>query len=78
MFCRSNTIKQKVKLFNVLSLTQEIPDRELLLGQVSTVAEVLAPDVFEVGFSDNERRTFTELALEAEQLLILHYQPAMA
>jgi hypothetical protein len=71
-------MKQKVKLLDVVALTQEMPSRELSLGQVGTVVEVLAPDVFEVEFSDNEGRTFAELALKADQLLVLHYEPAMA
>jgi hypothetical protein len=71
-------MKQKVKLLDVVALMQEMPNRELSLGQVGTVVEVLAPDVFEVEFSDNEGRTFAELALKADQLLVLHYEPAMA
>lgn len=71
-------MKQKVKLLDVVALMQELPHRELSLGQVGTVVEILAPDVFEVEFSDNEGRTFAELALRADQLLVLHYEPAMA
>ncbi len=71
-------MKQKVKLLDVVALTQELPNRELSLGQVGTVVEILAPDVFEVEFSDNEGRTFAELALKADQLLVLRYEPAMA
>ena len=71
-------MKQKVKLLDVVALMQELPNHDLSLGQVGTVVEILAPDVFEVEFSDNEGRTFAELALKADQLLVLHYEPAMA
>ncbi|MCI0556284.1 MAG: DUF4926 domain-containing protein [Anaerolineae bacterium] len=71
-------MKQKVKLLDVVALTQELPDRELSLGQVGTVVEVLAPNVYEVEFSDNEGRAFAELALREDQLLVLHYEPATA
>ncbi len=71
-------MKQKVKLLDVVALVQELPSHGLSLGQVGTVVEILAPDVFEVEFSDNEGRTFAELALKADQLLVLHYEPAMA
>ena len=71
-------MKQKVKLLDVVALTQELPNRELSLGQVGTVVEVLASDVYEVEFSDNEGHTFAELALRADQFLVLHYEPAMA
>ena len=71
-------MKQKVKLLDVVALTQEFPDRDLPLGQVGTVVELLAPNVYEVEFTDNEGRAFAELALRADQLLVLHYEPAMA
>ena len=71
-------MKPKVNLLDVVALTQELPDRDLSLGQVGTVVEFLAPDVYEVEFTDNEGRAFAELALRADQLLVLHYEPAMA
>ena len=71
-------MKQKVKLLDVVALTQELPDRDLPLGQVGTVVELLAPDVYEVEFSDNDGRAFAELALRADQLLVLHYEPVIA
>jgi len=70
-------MKQMIKLFDVVALTQELPDHDLALGQVGTIVEFLAPDVYEVEFSDNDGHTFAELALRAEQLLVLHYEPAM-
>lgn len=71
-------MKQKIKLLDVVALTQELPKRDLSLGQVGTVVELLAPDVYEVEFSDNDGRTFAELAVRADQLLVLHYEPVMA
>ncbi len=68
-------MKQKVKLLDVVALTQELPNRDLSVRQVGTVVELLAPDVFEVEFVDNEGRTFAELAVRADQLLVLHYEP---
>jgi len=47
----------------------------LLRGQVGTVVETLAPDVFEIEFCDDNGRTYAELALRANQLMVLHYQP---
>ena len=70
-------MKQMIKLLDVVALTQELPDHDLALGQVGTIVEFLAPDVYEVEFSDNDGHTFAELALRAEQLLVLHYEPAM-
>ncbi len=45
---------------------------------VGTVVEELAADVFEVEFSDNEGHTYAMLPLPASQLIVLHYEPALA
>jgi hypothetical protein len=67
-----------VKLLDVVALTSDLPERKLQRGQVGTVVEKLAPDVYEVEFSDNEGRAFATLAVKEEKLLVLHYEPAMA
>ena len=64
-----------VHLLDVVALTEDLPGRGLRTGQVGTVVEVLAPDVFEVEFCDNDGRTYASLALRADQLLVLHYSP---
>jgi hypothetical protein len=69
---------RRINLLDVVALTEELPDRELRRGQVGTVVETLAPNVYEVEFSDNEGRAFAELALRADQLLLLHYEPVIA
>jgi hypothetical protein len=71
-------MKSTVKLFDVVALKQKMPERELQAGQVGTVVEILAPDVYEVEFTDNNGHTLDELAVRAEQLLVLHYEPAFA
>lgn len=71
-------MKNKVKLLDVVALTQELPEKDLQPGQVGTVVEVLAPDVYEVEFTDNDGHPYAELALRVEQLLVLHYEPALA
>jgi len=67
-----------VDLLDVVALTDELPERGLSRGQVGTVVETLAPGVYEVEFSDDEGRTFATLALRADQLLVLHYDPVTA
>jgi len=69
---------ENIKLFDVVALTENLPDLKLTRGQVGTVVENLAPDVYEVEFSDNDGQTFATLALKASQLLVLHYEPALA
>jgi hypothetical protein len=70
-------MSQEIRVLDVVALTEDIPDRGLLRGQVGTVVESLGPGaVFEVEFLDNDGRTYAMLPLRTNQLLVLHYQPA--
>lgn len=68
-------MNHKINLLDVVALTEEVPERGLARGQVGTVVELLAPDVFEVEFCDDNGRTYALLALPAKQLMVLHYRP---
>jgi hypothetical protein len=68
-------MSQTISLLNVVALTEDLPERGLRRGQVGTVVEDLAPNVFEVEFNDNDGRTYATLALRSEQLMVLWYQP---
>jgi hypothetical protein len=63
------------QLLDVVALTDDLPGRGLSRGQVGTVVELLAPNVFEVEFCDNDGRTYASLAIPADQLMVLHYRP---
>jgi hypothetical protein len=69
-------MNREIHVLDVVALTEDIPDRRLLRGQVGTVVESLGPGVFEVEFVDNDGRTYAAVPLDARQLLVLHYQPA--
>jgi hypothetical protein len=71
-------MKQRIKLLDVVALTEDLPNRKLRRGQVGTVVEPLDPGVFEVEFTDNDGRAFASLALKENQLLVLYYQPQEA
>ena len=66
--------KRKVKLLDTVALVQDIPSRKLKRGEVGTVVEILAPDVYEVEFCDDEGQTYCELALRDTQIIPLHNQ----
>lgn len=68
-------MKDVIEILDVVALTEDLPERGLYRGQVGTVVEALAPGVFEVEFSDDEGRAYASLAVEADQLLVLHYEP---
>lgn len=67
-------VKRKIKLLDTVALLEDLPERKLKRGEVGTVVEILAPDVYEVEFCDDEGRTYAMFALRAGQLIVLHNQ----
>lgn len=65
-----------IKLLEVVALTEDLPQKHLLRGQVGTVVETLAEGVYEVEFNDDDGRTFATAALRESQLMPLRYRPA--
>ena len=66
--------KKKIKLLDTIALLEDLPERKLRRGEVGTVVELLAPDVYEVEFCDDEGQTYAELALRSDQVIVLHNQ----
>jgi hypothetical protein len=71
-------MNHRIELLDAVALTEDLPERGLCRGQVGTVVETLAPDVFEVEFSDDDGRTYAMLSLRANQLMALRYRPVQA
>lgn len=71
-------VADTLKIRDVVALLEDIPDHRLHRGQVGTIIEKLAPQVFEIEFSDDHGRTYALLVVHADQLIALHYAPAMA
>ena len=69
-----NEMRDKIELLNALALLEDLPQRNLKKGEVGTVVEILAPDVFEVEFSDDDGQTYAMFALRENQLMLLHNQ----
>lgn len=69
-------MNKSIELLDVVALTKDLPQHKLSRGQVGTVVGILAPNVFEVEFSDDEGQTYAMLALRADQLMVLRYQYA--
>jgi len=66
----------KIKLLDVVALTNDLPEYNLWRGQVGTVVEILAgSSAFEVEFCDRDGRTFESLGLRPDQIMVLHYEP---
>ncbi len=64
--------KTTLKLLDTVALLEDLPERKLKRGEVGTVVELLAPSVYEVEFSDDDGKTYAELALRGDQLVHLH------
>jgi hypothetical protein len=64
---------EEVKLLDAVALLEDVPAERLRRGEVGTVVEVLAPEVYEVEFSDDEGRTYAMLPLRRGQFMVLHF-----
>jgi hypothetical protein len=72
------------KLLDVVVLKMDLPEYNLLRGQVGTIVEILADGAaFEVEFSDacgglrqRHGQTYESVDLRAEQIMVLHFEPA--
>lgn len=64
-------------MFDVVTLTEDLPEHNLWRGQVGTIVEILADgNAFEVEFSDREGHVYASLGLRPEQLMRLHFEPS--
>ena len=65
------------RLLDVIALLSDLPAHGLLRGQVGTVVEILN-GAYEIEFSDDDGRTYAELALSSDEFMILHHRPQRA
>lgn len=69
-----NPEEKQLQMLDVVALVKEIPDRDLLKGQVGTIVELLEPGVYEVEFTNKQGETKLTLALPDDVLLRLHFE----
>jgi len=67
-------MNSQMKLLDVVALLEDLLELGLYRGQVGTIVEVYEPGVFEVEFSDLNGRAYAIETLNANQLMLLHYQ----
>jgi Domain of unknown function (DUF4926) len=65
----------QLQLLDVVALRDSLPEHHLSAGQDGTIVELLAPDVYEVDFSDDNGQTYAMLPLQTNQLLKPCYAP---
>jgi hypothetical protein len=61
-----------MKLHALVALLEDMPEHKLIRGQVGTVVEKWADDVYEVEFADKNGVTTALVAVQTRQLLELH------
>ena len=66
---------RRVRLLDVVALTEDRQDQGLLCGHVGTVVEDLGGGVYEVEFSDDHGRCYALVAIPATVLLALYHRP---
>lgn len=71
-------MKHALHLLDVVALLEDHPELQLVAGQVGTIVEELAPDAFEVEFSDDHGRPYATASLKNTELIALHYNPVAA
>ena len=70
----NSNMNKCIKLLDVVAVTDDVPEKRLIRGQVGTVVELLDTD-FEVEFSDNDGHTYAMTSLHSDQLMVLHHTP---
>lgn len=68
--------EDKIKLLDVVTLTEDIPEHNLTRGEVGTVVEILADgEAYEVEFSDDNGQMYKCTSFLASQLATLQDKP---
>ncbi|MCU0482342.1 MAG: DUF4926 domain-containing protein [Anaerolineae bacterium] len=55
-----------LKLFDIVALLDDVPNDNVYHGQVGTIVEKLADDVFEVEFNDDNGVVYVQATLRAD------------
>ncbi len=71
-------MQTRVKKLDVVALLADLAEPKLARGQVGTVVDDLGGGSFLVEFSDDEGRAYALAPVQAEQILVLHYEPEAA
>jgi hypothetical protein len=64
-----------MNVHDMVAVNVNLPEHNLLRGQVGTIVEEWEPGVYEVEFADTNGVAYAMVALKEEQLMRLHWQP---
>lgn len=69
-------MRENFNLLDIVTLIEDLPERNLWRGQVGTIVDVFADGVaFEVEFSDGDGRVYNSLGLRPDQIMELYFEP---
>ena len=68
----------EIRELDVVALMTDLPEENLLRGQVGTVVMDLPPDAAEVEFVDQQGKTYAMVSIPKSQLLRLRHEPIKA
>ncbi|HRQ41755.1 MAG TPA: DUF4926 domain-containing protein [Chloroflexota bacterium] len=71
-------MKESYELLDTVALLVDVPAHGLRRGEVGTLVEYLAPDVWLVEFSDNSGEEYALAELHTSQLMKLYYEPGLS
>ena len=63
------TMNEKIELFDVIALLQDLPEYGLRRGEVEIIVEALAAEVWLVEFSNNEGEEYKTAELYKQQFM---------
>ncbi len=70
------TEKGRIKLIDIVALTQDVPEHNLKCGEVGTIVEILENgEAVEVEFSNDNGQMHKGLSFPASQLKVLYQEP---
>ncbi|HSK73843.1 MAG TPA: DUF4926 domain-containing protein [Pyrinomonadaceae bacterium] len=62
---------ERIEMYDVVALTENLPEKNLKKGEEGTVVLILAPNVFEVEFCDSDGITYAMTAIEDNKLSVI-------
>jgi hypothetical protein len=65
---------ESIHEYDVVALTVDVPEHQLVRGQVGTVVMEHSPETVEVEFVDGDGKTYALLTLPKSNLIRLHHR----
>jgi len=78
IFYKIMNMNTDIELYKVVAVLTDFSDKNIRKGQVGTVVEKLAENVYEIEFCDKQGQTILTTSLHSDCLLVLDFDLAAA